>query len=401
MRSTYKTAAFGLLFLGASWGHSAKAQKGLTAFDFQTIQPHPYVHALGNATVAARGYPGAIGVNPATIGTVEAVRIGSNINLNQGPVYSSPWILPAIFGDYWITAPSGTVKMDEWAVGVQMKYFSWGNVEIRDQQSNNLYTVDLFDQSSNVAYDLNSSVTIGGGLNLIRSRLYSESPKDVSVHPTLDLGVYYQTRRDRGFVTVRPSLGLSLTDFGRNFSYNNQRGDLAGPTMIRGGGGFQVASASRQFGRPEWRIGLYGALSNLLVSGEFVEKDRVEYFEADGPFTSLVNGWGSTTGGVPVPSGDPTQIGPWERIRKNVGMEMSVLDIVSFRLGRFHESDDAGGRKYTTLGLGLDAYFLSLDAAWGLGKENTEEDLSYGRLTVRIPLSDSPRNFWLALLGQE
>ncbi len=408
MRSTCKTVVLSLVFLVACWGHPAKAQLGLTAYDFQTIQPHPYVHALGNATVAARGYPGAISVNPATIGTEEAVRIGSNVNLIQGPIYSSPWILPAVFGDYWITAPSGTVKMNRWAAGVQVKHFSRGSYEIRNPQGEDVRTVNVFEQSLKFtgAYEATSRITVGGGVNLIRSRGLYQDGKEVKVHPTIDLGVHYQTRMERGFVILRPSLGLSLTDFGGNVSYESQPGDLASPTTIRGGGALQLTSQSRKFGRPEWRVGFYGALSNLLVSGEFAEKDTTdyystEYFKADAPFTALFNGWGSTTGGVAGPSGEPAQIGSWERIRKHIGMEMSVLDIVSFRLGRFHESDDAGGRKYTTLGLGLDAYYVSLNASWGLGKESTPEDLSYGWLTVRIPLSDSPRNFWPALLGRE
>jgi len=383
----------------------AAAQIGQTAYVFRTIQPHPYVHALGDATVAARGYSGAIGVNPATIGTEGTVRVGTNVNLSEGPAYSSPWILPASFEDYWITAPSGTVKMNRWAVGVQVKHFSRGSTEIRNPQGEDFGTVNSFDQSIKLAaaYDVNPSVTVGGGVNLIRSRLGARATStrnvdDTKVHPTIDLGVHYQTRMKRDVFVLRPSLGLSLTDFGGNVSYENQPGDLSAPTTIRGGGALQFTSQSRQFGRPEWRVGLYGALSNLLVSGEYVEKNRGEYFEADGPFTALFNGWGSTKGMYNEPSGDRVKIGSWERLKKHVGVEMSVLDVLSVRVGRFHENDDNGARQYTALGFGLDAYYVSLDASWSLGNESREE-YSYGRLTVRIPLSSSPRNFWPALLG--
>jgi hypothetical protein len=191
---------------------------------------------------------------------------------------------------------------------------------------------------------------------------------------------------------------VSLTDFGGNVSYKNQRGDSPAPTTIRGGGALQVVSRSTQFGRPEWRIGLYGALSNRLISGEYVQENGREYFEADGPFTALINGWGPAKG-VIAPPGEPETVGPWERITKHAGLEMSVLDVVSLRLGRFHESDDNGGRQYTAFGVGLDAYYVSLDASWTLGNEETFQQYSYGRLTVRIPLSESPRNFWPSLLG--
>jgi hypothetical protein len=117
-----------------------------------------------------------------------------------------------------------------------------------------------------------------------------------------------------------------------------------------------------------------------------------------GLFTALINGWRSAKG-IVGPPGEQETVGPWERITKHVGIEMSVLDVFSLRLGRFHESDELKGWQYTALGFGLDAYYVSLDASWTLGDEESSQQFSYGRLTVRIPLSDSPRNFWPALLG--
>jgi hypothetical protein len=400
MRSTFKVALLSIGVLFGIWSaRPAPAQVLQTAYDFQTIQPHPYVHALGNATVAARGYPGAIGVNPATIGTEGAVRIGSNVNLSDAPLYSSPGISTS-FADYWIAAPSATVKMGSWAGAAQVKHFSRGSLEIRSPQGERLYTVNVFEQSIKLAgaYDATSALTVGGAINLLRSRGLYQEGKGVKTHPTFDLGVHYQTRMEQELVALHPSGGLSITDFGGNVSIQDRPGERAAPTTIRGGGALDVTSQSKQFGRPEWRIGLYGALSNLLVSGEFKEENGRTYFEADGPFRALYSGWG-TTKGVIGPAGERSTIGTWERITKHVGMEMSVLDILSLRLGRFHESDDNGGRQYTALGFGLDAYYVSLDASWTLGDEEPFQQFSYGRLTVRIPLSDSPRNFWPALLG--
>ncbi|MEF8815261.1 MAG: hypothetical protein V5A58_00570 [Salinibacter sp.] len=388
-------AGIALVLLGVGSLRPASAQLLQTAYDFQTVQPHPSVHALGNATVAVRGYPGAIGVNPATIGAEEAVRVGSNINLSRGPAYSSPWFRSG----FWIAAPTATMKRGPWAGGVQVKHFSRGTTEIRNAQGERVFFGSAFEQSIKLtgAYDVTSSVTVGGGVNLIRSRGVYGDGENVETHPTADLGVQYHTQSEQGSVTLRPSLGLSLTDFGGTVSVENRPGDLAAPTTIRGGGALQISSQSRQFGRPEWRVGLYGALSNRLVSGEFVEENGEEYFEADGPFKALFAGWGSTTG-VFRSRGEQAEVSPWERITKHAGLELSILDLLSVRLGRFHESDDNGGRQYTALGIGVDAYYVSLDASWDF-RDGPVDRLSYGRLTVRIPLSDSPRNFWPALLG--
>ena len=250
----------------------APAQVLQTAYDFQTVQPHPYVHALGNATVAASGYSGAIGVNPATIGTEGTVRIGSNVNLSRGPVYSSPWNVSPLINS--IATPSVTMKRGRWATGVQVKHSDWEDREVRNPQGEVIGTT-AFQQSIKgvAAYEVNPMVTVGAGMNLIRSRLPSRFGSGVELHPTLDLGVQYQTQVEKDFVNLRPALGLSMTDFGGNVSYENRPGDLAAPTTIRGGGALNVTSQSKQFGRPEWRIGLYGVLSNLLVSGEFVEEN--------------------------------------------------------------------------------------------------------------------------------
>jgi len=399
MSSTFKNTlavlGVGLLLLGLGTVRSARAQVLQTAHDFQTIQPHPYVHALGNATVAARGYPGAIGVNPATIGTDGTVRVGSTLNLSRGPAYSAPWFRSG----FWIAAPSATVRIGPWAGGVQVKHFSRGTTEIRNLQGERVFTGSVFEQAIKFAgaYDLTSSVTIGGGVNLIRSRGVYQFDGKIKTHPTIDVGVHYQKETEQGFARLRPSLGLSITDFGGNVSVQDRPGDLAAPTTIRGGGGLQITAQSTQFGRPEWRVGLYGALSNRLVSGTFVNSEGTEYFDADGPFKRLFSGWGSTRG-VFTGAGEWAEVGPWERITKHMGMELGVWDLLSVRLGRFHESDDNGGRQYTVLGVGLDAYYVSLDASWDFRGEPVDQ-LSYGRLTVRIPLSDSPRNFWPALLG--
>jgi len=396
MRSTYSLVLICIgVFLGIGSPRPVHAQVGLTAYNFQVVQPHPFVHALGNATVAARGYPGAIGVNPATIGTEGAVRAGSTLNLSRGPAYSSPWFR----SQFWIAAPSATGKIGPWAGGIQVKHFSRGDTEIRNPQGERVFSGSVFDQAIKLvgAYDLTSSVTVGGGVNLIRSRGVYQFDGKIKTHPTIDVGVHYQAEAEQGFVKLRPSLGLSITDFGGNVSVQARPGDLAAPTTIRGGGALQLTAQSTHFGRPEWRVGLYGALSNQLVSGTFVEDEGTEYFDADGPFKGLFSGWGSTRG-VFMRSGERAEVGPWERITKHVGAEMSVLDLLSVRLGRFHESDDNGGRQYTVLGVGLDAYYVSLDASWDFRDEPVDQ-LSYGRLTVRIPLSDSPRNFWPALLG--
>ena len=385
----------GMLLGAALLSAPAHAQLGQTAADFRTIQPHPYVHALGDAPVAVQGHPGAIGLNPAAIGERGMGTLGSNLTLRRGPFLSSPWF----FAGHWITAPSVAVQRGPWAVAGQLKHFSRGVIEYRDAEGRSQGLVHEFEQSISLtgAYDVTTSLTLGAGLNLIRTRIASRTGPDVQADYTVDLGLQYDRAFDRGFATLRPALGLSLTDFGPNVTYPNLPDTFGAPTTVRGGGALELASTARRFGRPEWRIGVYGALSNLLVSGEFVDLiGGRAYFEADGPFRSLFAGWGSTRG-VQTPDG-PAQVGPWERLKKHVGVEVAALDVFSVRLGRFHEADTNGGRQYAAFGFGLDLYYASLDVSWAAGDDTPIQELAYGRLTIQVPLGgDQPQNFWPVL----
>lgn len=372
-----------------------QAQIGQAAAEFQILQPHPYIHALGNATVAARGYPGAVGINPATIGGEGTVQVGSNVNLSQGPLLSSPWF----FSDFWMTAPSAAVKMGRWSGAVQVKHFAQGTIEMRDSEGRSLESIDQFEQSIKVAgaFDVSPSLTVGAGVNLIRlqrrTQTIASTGETEDTHVTLDLGLHYGWKVQRNAMTLQPAFGVSITDIGSTFSFEDIPGTRGAPMTFRGGGAFEVTSAAMRYGRPEWRIGLYGAFSNLLVSGDtVVDEFGRERFEADGPFTALIEGWGTTQG--ELTANGRAEVGPWERLNKHVGLEMAVLDVLSVRLGRFHEADDNGARQYTSLGFGLDAYYVALDASWALGEEAPVQTLSFGRLTVRIPLSNSNRNFW-------
>ncbi|HMB90304.1 MAG TPA: hypothetical protein VKP65_05610 [Rhodothermales bacterium] len=69
-----------------------KAQYG-AAF-FQTFVPDPRTQALGEATVALRGYAGALSINPATIGRSGVVQLSTNVGLRAADpgIIESAWL---------------------------------------------------------------------------------------------------------------------------------------------------------------------------------------------------------------------------------------------------------------------------------------------------------------------
>ena len=76
----------------------------------------------------------------------------------------------------------------------------------------------------------------------------------------------------------------------------------------------------------------------------------------------------------------------------------SLLDVLSFRWGRFHETLYMGNRSYASRGWGIDLYYVAFDASRVLSDESTFKDMSYQSITARVPIGHAPANFWPRLL---
>lgn len=393
-----------VLLLGAPSG--ARAQVGNTAAPFLGVHPSPRVHALGEATVALQGYGGAAEINPAAIGEEGVVRIGTNVGRDQGAIVASDW-LPNVFPGASVSVASVSYRRDRWAGALHHKRFTIRGLEVRDERGLSVGTGTSKEWATTVAgaYDVTPAVTFGAAVRLIRSQLGPTADetgilKRSTRTPALGLGVRY----DRGFegesFHVRPQLGWSLSDFGPNVDYDvDAPGDRALPMMMRLGGGVEVRTVATWQHRPVATVGVYGDFSNRLSHTETVCRavsggGEQCHVEADGPFRTLfVSGWKAAEG-AQLASGRVERLTVWEQTVKHAGLEIEMADLISVRLGRFHEHEANGARQYTSYGIGLDLYYLALQHSW-----TDRRDHYFWRLTGRIPLdADDPRNFWPEIL---
>ena len=394
MRRLLGVLAFTLLFIAP-----AQAQLGETSALFLEIHPQPRIHALGEATVALRGYPGAVDINPATIGEAGTLRGGTNISGEH--LLASDWLGQTPFSQ-WIATPSVSAKRGRWAGAAQLKYFDLGTVQRRDPDGTVLDERSSQEWSFMLAgaYDVTPNLSVGAATQLIRSKLstpLTEQP-DTPTVLALDLGVQY--RRSIAFQSgvLRPSLGASLNNFGPNIDYqDDEPGDQALPVKMRVGGALEVETQQTWAGRPLLSGTLTGQLSKVFANT--VQKrtaDGEVYTDADGPFTVLfASGWG-TAPGLQRPSGE-AQLSVWEQTIRHAGAEVQVADLVSLRWGRFHEDEQNGNRQFTTYGFGVDLYYVDVDHSWTAGEGRL--DNSFWRITARIPLTgEAPTNFWPLLL---
>ncbi len=388
---------------------------GQTA-SFLNFHPQPQIHALGNATVALEAYQGAIGVNPASISESGVLRFGTNVSSDH--LLASEWLPSTEYTrDWWVASPSVSMQIGRISGAARFTYFSRGKTEfeVRDSQGNRLGLArgEGFGKSITIAgaYEFTSNLTGGIAFRRIRQQkvLLSYRPGSgrssndfgefTETTPAIDLGLHYDWTLGNEYVTVHPSFGWSLTNFGPNVDFPQLVGDEALPMRMRAGIAANMVSARTWQNRPFVRVLLSSALSKPLVSYSLKSNASGDTIRvADGPLRTLFNsGWTSRRG--QVVEGDVTQLSVWEQVIKHVGVEVSLFDIFSLRLGRFHENPDAGPRQYTAYGFGVDLHFVALQHSWSR-KDDTLRN-SFWRLTARIPLSESPRNFWPALLRGE
>jgi hypothetical protein len=84
-------------------------------------------------------------------------------------------------------------------------------------------------------------------------------------------------------------------------------------------------------------------------------------------------------------------------------VDVSVLRILTLRLGHVREDPRLGTRRYSSFGLGLDLHYVALDYGSAGGHPNTGitgTELRFWRVTARIPLGDDPSNFWRTLFAR-
>jgi len=373
------------------------AQSGESLFSNRTLNylglsivNDPGQYAMGGGTVALRGRPGAVDVNPAAIG--QDGRIQAGVDAGLDPFLASDFI----FGQT-ITSPFITIKSSRWAAGLQFIQFSYGEFEQFSPSGRSLGTVEKRHRTVKAlgAYDVSETWTVGAAIGY-SAEGFAQPDVDDARSLTIDLGVHGEWERALSSGgRLRPSVGLSLTDFGPNSTIVEGGSPSAGitgdvevatPTRLHLGGALVYESGAKPYGRPAMRLTGHLGLSKEMVR---LEDSGTGGIDAANPFAALVQSWKPAATEIFL-DGDGvrqvTTVGAWGQIVKHVGVEVTALDLVSLRLGR-KIADETFEVNATAAGVGVDLVYVRLDYATTLTSSvDAWEDLSYFRLTARLPL---------------
>jgi hypothetical protein len=343
-----------LLFL-ACFALQTKAQQITTATPFLLISSDARAGGMGDVGVATSADAFSIFHNPA-----KAV---FNENKVSAALNYTPW-LRNLTDDIFVGNASYINRFKENAAwGVDVKYFSLGQVQLTDLGGNSNGTINPneFAITGTYSMKLSEKFSMGIGLKYINSNLNVNVDGFKSANSfAVDVSGYYQSdERNYGNFNGRYRLGFNIANIGPKVEY------VAGvenfiPTNAKFGGGFDFILDSQN------TVGLNLEFTKLLVPSSGSASSRGWF---GGMFTSL---------------GDRDFSEELKETTWALGAEYLYNNAFALRAGYFHESEEKGLRQFLTLGTGFTAKAFTLDLSYLVNTSAVNNPLEN---TLRFSLS--------------
>ncbi len=250
------------------------------------------------------------------------------------------------------------------------------------------------------SWEFSHNLRAGFGLRYITSNL---APGPVSVGTTgihsahsvaMDLGVLYQKSFTTGYVTLKPSVGWSLTNFGSPLRYSSTNSDPL-PMTMRGGIGLRLISKKEMYNRALFGVGLYGELSHVLARKDINGNTY-------GPLKSLFKGW-SPYNVYSNYSGGYHRISFSNQFYTHFGFEVTLLGALSYRFGYIDRPTALGFSNQRMFGVGADLYYIVFDYTNVTNLANgyiSPKNENLWQVTIRIPLEKPASGIMPALLNR-
>lgn len=285
----------------------------------------------------------------------------------------SPW-LGKLVNDMSLSYLTGFKKIDEnSAFAFEMRYFNMGDIQLTDGLGNTLGEFNPRDIAIGGTYSRKLSQNLGMGISarFIHSNLSgnissaggSEARAGVSVGA--DIGLYYQKPI---FVGARDgvwSWGMAITNIGPKITYNSAEDLDYIPTNLRIGTAYSINLD------PLNTITFALDLNKLMVptpplyetneDGTLKTDENGNLIRKAGedPNRALISGmFGSFSD---APDGFSEEM---REFTVSFGVEYQYAEKFALRTGYFYENQTKGGRRYFTMGLGVDLKKVGFDFSY-------------------------------------
>lgn len=323
-----------------------------TALPFLLISPDARTGAMGDACSATPADAFALYSNPSKIAHAES---------KASLAFSySPW-LRNLTTDMYITYLSGYHKLNNRStLGVSAKYFSMGEIQLRDE----LYSPLGTSKPSDFAIDATYARFFGPSLSLATTFrfLYSNVPDAAGLNGefataatavAVDISGYHKRKLSSGNHGHYIAFGFNISNIGNKLAYLNSGEKMFLPTNLKLG----TAMTFNPGANEQLLVAL--DLNKLLVPTPPKMDEEGDITAGRTTNRSVASGiLGSFTD---APGGLREEI---SEVGFGLGVEYLLYQKLGLRGGYYYENPDKGNRQYLTAGAGYRYSALQLDFSY-------------------------------------
>ncbi|MCH6236557.1 type IX secretion system outer membrane channel protein PorV [Cognataquiflexum rubidum] len=336
-----------------------------TAVPFLNFAPDSRHSAMGDAGVATS--PDAFSAHW-NAGKLAFIDTEMGVSLSY-----SPW-LGRLVNDMSLSYLTFYRKIDDKSAwGFDLRYFNMGDIQLTDGRGNELGEFTPRDIAVGGTYSRKLSEKLGLGLSarFIHSNLSgnissaggAESRPGVTIGT--DVGLYYNTEVLTGNKSGEFSWGVSINNIGPKITYNSADDLDFIPTNFRIGTAYLMNINDMN------SLTFTLDFNKLMVpsppvlkrdeNGVLVTDDNGDFIIERGrdPNRPLINGM--FTSFVDAPDGFSEEM---QEVMISFGMEYIYNNVFALRTGYFYENPNKGGRRYFTMGFGIDYNKLGFDFSY-------------------------------------
>lgn len=246
-------------------------------------------------------------------------------------------------------------------LGGSITYLNLGDGTFVDNDQNTSDEFSSYEFSIGVSLGrvaIPQTLSLGLGIRYVSSRLIpsgielDDGTSKVGNTVTFDLGaLYFPGDFTISNSIVRPTIGMSLSNFGGKVQYSSTGFKNPLPTTLRLGAAAKISLDQ-------------DGINTLTPSIEFSKMMvRIDSTGADGSFQALFSSWGSYEyfNGKEIIS-----VGLGKQIMYGVGLEYWYANFIALRSGYYNEAEANGGRKFVTFGGSIRYQPIEINASYAL-----------------------------------
>ncbi|MDD2960513.1 MAG: type IX secretion system outer membrane channel protein PorV [Muribaculaceae bacterium] len=257
---------------------------------------------------------------------------------------------------------------DNQAISASLRYFSLGEINTTDGESNIISSINPYEMSFDLGYSrkLSEKFSMGVALRYIYSNLgYSDISNELSKGASAfsaDISGFYNTYPMIGRNECQWAWGWNISNIGTKISYNGGNDVAFLPTNLKIGTTFTFPLADYH------NLAISVDLNKLLVptrprasdftndaEGQAAYEESLQNWKDMSPITGIFKSFSDAPGGAKE---------ELQEINYSLGAEYNYNQQFFIRAGYFHENRNKGNRQYFGFGAGFSLNVVRLDAAY-------------------------------------